>query len=704
MQKDSEVSPKLQQYIDESIENSVSTVLSLSALHLSTPDFVLENSSSELEYELNCIEEEASFKELKSSISAYLKIPPKRHVKPKVKSASSSLFDMFASSSSQLAPRLNIRDVLDSSESKILEQCYNANVDELVLGFNTTESEVSELTSKLFENLVLECSTCEKYGELSMSFLDLHLKWIEVCVNEEECHPFAFMLLRNVTSGLQHVKFPSAKIYMVSCMMKMLVQYMKLCNDGSSFQTLWMQIFYLIIHIFFNNHETASGMHAVFAYFDTNGSLFSRCISCISSPLLLQRCITKTNLIQSLMDMLSSDSSFDNEMITKLKEMDKERNFDSMVAEHLLSLMREVTLNLSSQTIYQLIPDQNIMKEVGTVKILSFDDIKTFVSSLERVTVVKNEDYCISRSKCHSKNVILYLLQPFYHMLEIGTSMDSSHLFGPLIRDICADAIAHIILTGCSRDNGLLEKVMSFLLVLFEKMNGPSNTNFPHYTMIEKDNRTGLVSLSPAVQALFQIYKRVLMDLPWEEYALLDDWENFCNSFLRKHFGSILTCIHNLLSAAKSQGAINISSWNDSITVLLPMIRIEKLKGFSIIDEENIVSLVTDYQGQVTKRNESLEAMMLIHCILFSVKGNKIADDNERAFATNVTLHCWSMFLSGHRSYSGGVIIDFDSLMNFKGSFEVDVHRETLPLVRSYLKEFTTCKILMHQINEMLNS
>ena len=208
--------------IENYIENKMSKSMSLSALSLSRS----ECNRNDLLDEVLLMEKQTFYAKLKAEIAA-TPMPQHKLVKPNLKSSTTSLFDMFSSSNHLLQSQLNIRDVLDSSESKLLEQCYRSNVVELILGFNTTDSEISQLASMLFRHIVMESSKQNCIVNASNSFLDLHLKWMEACKNEEECHPFVFMLIRNVLLGLQHAKSQSRKICMIQYILKMLTQLLK---------------------------------------------------------------------------------------------------------------------------------------------------------------------------------------------------------------------------------------------------------------------------------------------------------------------------------------------------------------------------------------------------------------------------------------------------------------------------------------------
>ncbi len=664
-------------YIGESIEDAISTKLSLSAFHLASA--VQEDVEVGLEDTQSLIEQEAPYKLLKSKLLSS-ELPPTKFIKPKMKSTSSSLFDMF-SSSSQLSQRLNIRDILDASESELLDRCYQANVDDLILGFNTTDAEIELLGSMLFDRLVLEISTLtskKNYKHLSQSFLEIHVKWMGVCVNEEECHSFAFMLLRNVILCVQYAKLPVDKIRIVRDMMKILAQYMKLSNDGTSFQSSCTQILYLIIEVFFRKYKTSGGVHAVLAYYDQEGRLFSQIISSISSLSIVQDCILRTNFVQYLVDMIQNFSS--NEILSLLQRMDNKLDPEAMLVVYLLTILKVAILNLSSLTFPYAAAETS-----ENVNFLTLGDLPAFFSSFERKVSSSHE-------KSQLEGSALRLLEPFYQLLEIGINSDTSHFFNPTLENICEDAIVHIILCGCSRDCILLERAMSHLLKFMEKIISPLNNRASDCKMFEKEERSGgLLVLSPAPRALFQIYKRILTDIPWSD---LGDY-----SFVEQHCASIFVCLHNYLSVSKDL-ELQIMSWNSTISVLLPITQIDGLKDSIANYQESIVALVTDHDYESIGMN-SIEILMLLHCVLFSVKGDKVVGKQGENFARSISIYCWGLFLAG---FQYRLPID-DNVISIAQKYTLSRHltQTEVSSAGKWLNEALVVMTLMQQIKEMLN-
>ena len=245
------------------MEEAISTPLTLSALRLlATNDNNNDNNNDDNMMDTNAIEAEVQMIQSQSSYKKLLfqivendeKLKTKRKTMTSIattntttidttnkSSKSMSLFDMLDNNASlfstipSLSSRMNIRDILQfdtnynsstatatatattaTTTTSLLEKCYKANVIDLVLDFNTTEKEVTELGMLLYNELLDESLQLSKQSNKDMnqknqkSFLKLHLKWMKECITElqqhqeegNSCLSFAFTLVRYLTPCL----------------------------------------------------------------------------------------------------------------------------------------------------------------------------------------------------------------------------------------------------------------------------------------------------------------------------------------------------------------------------------------------------------------------------------------------------------------------------------------------------------------------
>mmetsp|Transcript_9205 Transcript_9205/g.13688 ORF Transcript_9205/g.13688 Transcript_9205/m.13688 type:complete len:457 (-) Transcript_9205:1133-2503(-) len=445
------------------------------------------------------------------------------------------------------------------------------------------------------------------------------------------------------------------------------------------------KFFIFLSKFFFRHHKSRGAAHAVLAYYDQDGELFSQCIASMSSQLLVQNCVLRANFIEYLLSAILHLSSPQNETLLFLKSMDKKIDHENMLVVHLLSLLKVAIMNISSLTFHCRIVEENEI-----VNFLTIGDLPTFFSLLETRTTSNCET-------SESNKTILCLLQPFYQVLEIGITSETSHFFNATLGNICEDAIVHIILCGCSRDHIMLDRIMTCLSKLLETVISTLQINSSEKNMFEEDESSGLLVLSPALRSLFQIYKRILTDIPWSD---LHD----C-SFIQRHYTSIFACLRDLLLASKNLGTIDNMSWNSSISILLPIAHISYLRDSILNDEESLKSLIAllaDHEHEAIKMN-SIEVLMSLHCILFSFKGYKVIGKDEKLLAKSMSNRCWGMFLTGCKKRTK---VGCDNMVSKSLTQNLSGHLTKTEEVSSATKCLSGVLIamtLMKQIKEMLN-
>lgn len=191
----------------------------------------------------------------------------------------------------------NIRDILDETDiTHLLTKCSTVKLQDIILGINTTQDEVKQLGDLLLRQLLLNHTNNNEstQNKSSTSFLQVHLNWMEECMQHEECHSFSFVLLRNVSLYLHSIPSNTAtSIITKECytcivhkFMKMISMQFQAWNDTSNFQTPWLEIVYLLLMLFQRDHDgTKADFHKTWIECEMNlfENMLEKMMACISS-------------------------------------------------------------------------------------------------------------------------------------------------------------------------------------------------------------------------------------------------------------------------------------------------------------------------------------------------------------------------------------------------------------------------------------
>jgi hypothetical protein len=733
------------------------------------------------EQQLQYLINESTYLQLKSKIDSILATTTKqsnedndhhchgnrrRRVKPKVatNTASKSLFDMFPASGSLslLSERFTIRDILDFKNTVgekepsllLLENCYKAHVSDLILGFNTTESEIYELTQLLLDQLQKECiyDNCnnhindekreEEGRSKDQSFLKLHWKWMETCTQEgEESHSFAFLLVRNVMFALYHYQDQFEKqqgdhnnicdhdrkeedqtinkkmMEIIQIMMKMMRKCIALVNDAKATQIAWLELLYILVLI--TKNDVSGGTFLVsMAVLDRSNQtpLLVSCIACVSSSVTIQRFLQRSCLPSSILyTLVRFDSILNGYDSESLKEMLKAKtkvdggdyddsngkvalnNIESIVVEYALALLKDVILLLSTKTLLQL-QLVNVPLKTDTIgkenDIIYLDQIHDFFAFIEK------DEVFIGKDSSQSELNITLLLEPFYHILHIGLCPESSHFITTKLASICSEAITYLIIQSSHHEYIAFENIMlqqqTLLETIIENITIPTNE---------------LNVLSPSIRAIIQIYKQVLLFAPWENISQ----SNVSMNVWIKQWDLLLKCVDGLLSSYSTNEDSPLSVWSDVIEVLLPLVKMKVWDSFASERKPFLLSIVNRYQDIATSAMESIESIMLMHSIVYAIKGRPLVDENDKNVATNVSMLYWSslstiptMTIDPVLSCTGTRIFDFDLLLrlapNQNDGFRTHVSKEDLPMIQAWVKDVLVIHMLTKQIDLMMQA
>jgi hypothetical protein len=485
-------------HIDRAIERHLGATLDQSSASLvpdgtqsTCPIEEADPHENELQRELAHIYASAEYTNLVNDLAQH---PPPiilQKKEPKT-NKSFSLFDMmdanaFAGAGSLSLPP-NIRDILDCQDHKeILSKCNNVRVQDLILGFNTTQAEVHHLSTLLHQHLLSEynranegvipggISSLKEAESSSPSFLALHTKWIEECTKDEESISFAFLLAFNVILVSSHPSISTRQRFkVVKSLMTIFQCIMRAWNDAPTFQKAWLETLYLWIKCSFQ--RGAEETHLAWAYYDTKGHLFEKCLACMNSTLMIRLVFEKAGLMSHLRQILCSGCTPSNERTrdadAKADLVDDGTSIDNpkgLVLCHSLCLFKSLVLHSSVWTFPYLEhagDDKVVQSNVPTIATLKDDVywIQDVDKELKKVSSIKYK-----APTCQL--VDEYLLRPFIALLEIGAESPLSKpqdsppkvaRFGdtvdPFLIHICQQSIKHI-LHSCARDADLLSQV-----------------------------------------------------------------------------------------------------------------------------------------------------------------------------------------------------------------------------------------------------
>ena len=379
---------------------------------------------------------------------------------------------------------------------------------DLILGFNTTQGEVQALADKLYLSLreevqnTHECTRRQKQEKPSI--LGLHSIWIKECVKEEETVSFAFLLVRNViliSSTSMHsnsnsnintkmniekhtvVTNESTPISIVEALKDMMQNLMDAWNDTGSFQQSWLKIMHLWIRCSFSFQQEDGFVHSAWAHVDAQGILFDNCFKCISSTFKIRMLLLKTGLVEYLMDILTKTSlvSADNSV-----GLTDHREEEGLFMCHVLSLLKTIVVN-SSVWIFPY-PTLNVTStDADADRTGSPPTLETLKDEFHWIENVDEEMKTLStqHTKHPSIEEIRYLLAPFCSLLEIALCQQATELDGddssllhvksasanlgkdlvhPYLIDTCEQCITHILCSSaCDQDLFTNGSMISFL-------------------------------------------------------------------------------------------------------------------------------------------------------------------------------------------------------------------------------------------------
>lgn len=402
---------------------------------------------------------------LQKDVPPLLSNPKKKTEKPKTSfslfnmmdnqkdtSTSISLFDSMPRAN--LKPPANIRDILSISNIKsFCEQCQEVNLQDLILGYNTTQLEVQQLVNKCFEYLKLEMDTKAD----SDLMLNLHDKWIKDAITDEESISFAFLLTRNliIASSTTTFEKDGMKKY-INYVNTAIETLMSVWNDGGAFQESFLELMYLWIQSHFMNQD----LWVLWAETDPNALLFENCGRVVNSPLKLELIWKKTGLLGYVLN------------ITKCKlDGDTEIAFDGSVG-YAICLLKTI-LQSTSIVNFPFPTDDSIEK----IQI----DFENVDKELKWIQDIDDElqEYCNQEKRSCTPEQIHTLISPFLSILKLDLTMNGkienveirtekavehrngqprihSHLF-----DICEEAIIRILCGSSKNDNLFGTEAMS---------------------------------------------------------------------------------------------------------------------------------------------------------------------------------------------------------------------------------------------------
>lgn len=618
-------------HINQAIERHLSQLLDQATTTDKKP--LLEDVNTLLQQ----IQSSSNYAELVEALAHGKNIPPPRIMQKKKQKqpASFSLFDLLASSStggpssfsgSTGGPKLpaNIRDVLQcSSDLDFLQKCNESLVQDLILGFNTTQGEVLSLANRLHRCLSMEFLV-EKTPEVDdgngvqdheepLSFLGLHSNWVKECVKDEETISFAFLLVRNViliscsdgtaitdtavdTDSNNSANFDHTcrtisvkqRLEIVKALKEMMECLMDSWNDTGSFQQSWLEIVYMWFRCSFTltqkgNEHGYGNVHLAWALIDTKGTLFENCFKCISSTLKIRILVIKSGLVEYLMTVLSGGSCHI-------------PSADGSVLFHSLSLLKTIVLHSSVWTFPY--PDSTSAKGANLEQTRTDPTLDTLNDEFQWIQDIDDELKILSAEniKSPSQREIQYLLAPFTSLLEIALCQKDieldengpklSHtksinlgkdLVHPYLIDICAQCITHI-LCSCARDKDLFTNgAMNSLLSVMKNMPKSYHTRS---------------TLPAAVVACYIIITKVT------DYGM---WQN---AMWARWVGKVVSVELPILIQflPRSKGARPFDPWNLVMGVLVPI-----LKHHDAFSEELPISMLrsimSNYATSVVSSN-----------------------------------------------------------------------------------------------------
>ena len=601
----------------------------------------------------------------------------RKKLKMATKTQSTSLFDLFTTSSLSLQKQ-NIRDVLESPKSSLLESCYAANIDDLIMGFNTTELEIEQLTTLIFDQLVLESSSIVYNEDLKTSYLDLHLKWMNDCVKVEECHSFAFMILRNTILSLQHVKSLKNKEYVVVCILKMLKIYINIWNDGIQFQKSAILISYFMIETFVKQQKLDITTITLLAYHDSSSKLFSRLLSCISSTLTLRGIVLKTKFVESLYSIVSDTLNTGKKEKSSHEGHIDHKERERKLLRYLVGLIHFIFTNLGVVYSSQFsVPKKDSME----TNVLTLEQGIGFLRELEEC-----KDQLESIEKLHDVEL---LLRPFFDLIDKGLDPQLSYLFHTKLIGIVQATIVQIIICSLN-DSFVLQKVSDILQQRLIKISHMCNSRCSEKaeSVLFHVDDSNFVRLSPAPNCLFQILKYLLMNPQYASHEL------------EKHMPLIVSCLQQLLDVSQKFGQIEVTSWNDLVSIMLLFTLLEKQNEPYLY--KAIVSFIVEYETRTSQQYYDVETMLLLYCLLTKfvdcgVHSNFIKNNNLKA---KVKSHCYGLYLGNNNSTEMKIdYIQYNSIFMTLHPLAAQA-----PLIRGWVKELVLAKALKDEIATMLNS
>lgn len=182
-----------------------------------------------------------------------------------------------------------------------------------------------------------------------------------------------------------------------------------------------------------------------------------------------------------------------------------------------------------------------------------------------------------------------------------------------------------------------------------------------------------------------------------------------------KQWDLLLKCVDGLLSSYSTNEDSPLSVWSDVIEVLLPLVKMKVWDSFASERKPFLLSIVNRYQDIATSAMESIESIMLMHSIVYAIKGRPLVDENDKNVATNVSMLYWSslstiptMTIDPVLSCTGTRIFDFDLLLrlapNQNDGFRTHVSKEDLPMIQAWVKDVLVIHMLTKQIDLMMQA
>jgi hypothetical protein len=560
-------------HMNEAIERHLSSLLDQASLDGS----VSSTDDEALNLLLHQLKSSKSYQDLIEDLASTDNPIPKILKKTTQKSTSFSLFDLMAGGGTNnqgLNLPANIRDVLQCTNSvELLETCRESLVQDLILGFNTTQGEVQALADKLYVGLQEEvqssnkCTTGKQGKQDTMPILGLHTNWIKECVKDEETISFAFLLVRNVilisstsTSTSIHINInienengavsinEITAMSIVPALKEMMQNLMEAWNDTGAFQQSWLEIMHLWIRCSFALQHKYGSIHSAWALVDAEGVLFNNCFNCISSAIKIRMLLLKTGLVEYLMDVLTKPPLGDTDKSLGLKD---HRGKEGLIMCHAISLLKTVVMN-SSVWIFpypNLNASVNVDADVGGVRAIPMLD--TLKDEFHWIQNIDEEMKVLSaeNDKVPTEEDIQYLLAPYCSLLEIAldqeaTGMDDEdsasanlgkeQLVNPYLIHTCEQCITHILCSS-ARDQDLFTNgaMLSFV-------------NIMKHRRLSSFDRSSLPS---AVVACYSIIAKVTEYGLWEN----DNWAKWVGAFISVELPDII----GLLSKLKSSGSFD---------------------------------------------------------------------------------------------------------------------------------------------------